>query len=173
MRILRPLLAQNVAAQFTKGVMVVVATAQSLVNNGLTASVEQWKFYRALRSHVSVTQPILEGDDKPLEETAKVLSVEALVTLTKFFQRESQRAARARQKAKRQKAEANLSVVEWVSILHAYNFKCAYCGSAYQSLDHIVPLRNGGTSTARNCIPACFDCNNRKDVYATVPKRRG
>ena len=43
---------------------------------------------------------------------------------------------------------------------------CHYCGQTVApkdlTLDHIVPLARGGRSTKGNCVPACKDCNNRK-----------
>ena len=43
---------------------------------------------------------------------------------------------------------------------------CHYCGRTVApkdlTLDHIVPLARGGRSTKGNCVPACKECNNRK-----------
>ena len=43
---------------------------------------------------------------------------------------------------------------------------CHYCGAqvspAALTLDHIVPLVRGGRSTRGNCVPACKECNSRK-----------
>jgi len=44
--------------------------------------------------------------------------------------------------------------------------RCHYCGRAFPprelTMDHIVPLVRGGRSTRGNCVPACKDCNSRK-----------
>lgn len=43
---------------------------------------------------------------------------------------------------------------------------CHYCGAKVASkdltLDHVVPLVRGGRSTRGNCVPACKECNSRK-----------
>ena len=43
---------------------------------------------------------------------------------------------------------------------------CHYCGGrmrpAELTLDHVVPLVRGGRSTRGNCVPACKECNTRK-----------
>lgn len=44
--------------------------------------------------------------------------------------------------------------------------RCQYCGlkcgSRELTLDHVVPRSRGGTSTWRNIVTACADCNRRK-----------
>ncbi|HET8579131.1 MAG TPA: HNH endonuclease [Methylomirabilota bacterium] len=43
---------------------------------------------------------------------------------------------------------------------------CHYCGrrvgARALTLDHLVPLIRGGRSVRGNMVPACKDCNNRK-----------
>ncbi len=43
---------------------------------------------------------------------------------------------------------------------------CHYCGGTFPpaelTMDHIVPLIRGGTSSRGNVAPACKECNNRK-----------
>lgn len=43
---------------------------------------------------------------------------------------------------------------------------CYYCGKKLEkaavTMDHIVPLAQGGTSTPGNIVPACKTCNTRK-----------
>lgn len=45
---------------------------------------------------------------------------------------------------------------------------CRYCGQRFPpdqlSMDHIVPLARGGKSTRGNIVPACTDCNRRKNL---------
>jgi 5-methylcytosine-specific restriction endonuclease McrA len=44
--------------------------------------------------------------------------------------------------------------------------RCHYCGRQVApkelTLDHVVPLIRGGSSTRGNCVPACKECNNQK-----------
>ena len=50
--------------------------------------------------------------------------------------------------------------------------KCYYCGASLPAkeltLDHIVPLVRGGTSTRGNCVPACKSCNNKKQSLLPI-----
>jgi 5-methylcytosine-specific restriction endonuclease McrA len=39
---------------------------------------------------------------------------------------------------------------------------CTYCGKPADSIDHIVPIVNGGTGERENLTPACMPCNRRK-----------
>jgi 5-methylcytosine-specific restriction endonuclease McrA len=43
---------------------------------------------------------------------------------------------------------------------------CYYCrrqvGPRALTMDHLVPLGRGGTSVRGNVVPACKDCNSRK-----------
>lgn len=44
--------------------------------------------------------------------------------------------------------------------------QCYYCGcqvgAEKLTLDHIVPLVRGGKTSKSNCVPACKECNSRK-----------
>jgi 5-methylcytosine-specific restriction endonuclease McrA len=43
------------------------------------------------------------------------------------------------------------------------NFECAYCGTNRElTIDHIIPVCQGGKNTWENCITACRECNNKK-----------
>lgn len=43
---------------------------------------------------------------------------------------------------------------------------CHYCGRRVApgelTLDHVVPLVRGGRSSKGNCVPACKECNSKK-----------
>ena len=41
-------------------------------------------------------------------------------------------------------------------------YKCGYCGDKASTIDHIVPVSRGGSSTWEGTTAACFRCNNRK-----------
>jgi len=49
---------------------------------------------------------------------------------------------------------------------------CHYCGRrvGHQALgmDHVVPLGRGGRSVRGNVVPACKDCNSRKQSLLPV-----
>jgi 5-methylcytosine-specific restriction endonuclease McrA len=48
------------------------------------------------------------------------------------------------------------------SIREAWGGQCAYCGSPAQSLDHVIPRSQGGSTVRENCVPACLACNGSK-----------
>jgi len=41
--------------------------------------------------------------------------------------------------------------------------KCAYCRKSAKTVDHVVPKSQGGKTTWKNTVSACFPCNNKKD----------
>jgi 5-methylcytosine-specific restriction endonuclease McrA len=41
--------------------------------------------------------------------------------------------------------------------------RCAYCGCAATTVDHILPVSRGGRNTWLNTVAACDRCNQRKD----------
>lgn len=52
--------------------------------------------------------------------------------------------------------------------------RCVYCGHLFFtrdniSVDHYIPLSNGGTNDSDNLLPACRDCNSRKG-NSNLPK---
>lgn len=52
---------------------------------------------------------------------------------------------------------------EWDSACEYFEDSCAYCGApAFLTMDHLVPVTQGGPKTARNIIPACASCNSSK-----------
>lgn len=42
---------------------------------------------------------------------------------------------------------------------------CAYCGvQPAGTIDHVIPVRDGGPTTPENCVPACEPCNQGRTV---------
>ncbi|AEH45093.1 HNH endonuclease [Thermodesulfatator indicus DSM 15286] len=43
---------------------------------------------------------------------------------------------------------------------------CYYCGRKFKpselTMDHLIPLAQGGKSVRENLVPACKECNNKK-----------
>ena len=59
-------------------------------------------------------------------------------------------------------AEATLTLVEWLVIVDAHQWKCAYCQEKpFEVMTHRIPLQKGGT-TPSNCLPACRGCCTRR-----------
>jgi hypothetical protein len=57
---------------------------------------------------------------------------------------------------------ASLTLGEWLTILDRWGWACAYCGGAYQLLDHYTPVIQNGGTTADNCLPCCEPCAARR-----------
>jgi 5-methylcytosine-specific restriction endonuclease McrA len=58
---------------------------------------------------------------------------------------------------------ATLTLLAWLQTLQDFNGLCAYCEEhPFTELEHFVPLKDGGGTTADNCVPACKVCNRGK-----------
>jgi 5-methylcytosine-specific restriction endonuclease McrA len=40
--------------------------------------------------------------------------------------------------------------------------RCAYCGNAASTIDHVIPRSRGGADTWENLVACCLRCNNLK-----------
>ncbi len=72
----------------------------------------------------------------------------------------------------REKARALRKSAWWLQQLQ--KGVCHYCGrqvgAAALTLDHVVPVARGGTSSKGNVVPACKACNSEKK-YLTPAER--
>jgi len=48
------------------------------------------------------------------------------------------------------------------ALMHRDRFRCAYCGSKADTVDHVVPRSRGGAHSWENCVAACAGCNHKK-----------
>mgnify|MGYP003322086410 CR=1 FL=1 len=52
------------------------------------------------------------------------------------------------------------------------NGKCHYCGRRFSpkelTMDHIVPLARGGTSSKSNIVACCKECNSKKKYLLPI-----
>ncbi len=59
-----------------------------------------------------------------------------------------------------------LNKSERLQIYNKCNHRCAYCGCGIEykdmQVDHVKPLRIGGTDELSNMLPACRSCNHYK-----------
>ena len=87
--------------------------------------------------------------------------------------KEKDRVNQANTRARKLDLEADLTLDQWETILRSWSYSCAHCGSHYQELDHVIPLSEGGTTTAGNCVPSCTGCNRRKgsETWSIKPKQ--
>jgi len=80
--------------------------------------------------------------------------------------------ARIRNNNKRKRNKRNptgrIYFSEWMKVLREHNFSCADCGKKNRkvlTIDHIVPLVNGGSNHHTNIQPLCNSCHEIKDGY--------
>lgn len=71
-----------------------------------------------------------------------------------------------RRRAKEKNLSRELTYNQWEEIKKYFNYKCAYCGKADDSLqqEHFVPVYKNGEYSANNIIPSCKTCNASKGV---------
>ena len=76
----------------------------------------------------------------------------------------------ATRKKERKKAQELKASQWWKNILG--KGICHYCGKKFAAreltMDHIVPIARGGTSTKGNVVPACRACNQSKKLATPV-----
>jgi 5-methylcytosine-specific restriction protein A len=59
-----------------------------------------------------------------------------------------------------------IKLSEWMECLNKHNFACKTCkkrGRKNITLDHIVPIRDGGANAKHNIQPLCKACHASKD----------
>lgn len=70
--------------------------------------------------------------------------------------------SRNRRAAKRA-AGGTVRLSEWRELLDKYDNKCLCCGTSEGlTLDHVLPIAQGGTNTIDNAQPLCALCNSKK-----------
>ncbi len=71
----------------------------------------------------------------------------------------------ASSKAKRKNAVGGFTVQEWFDLCNKYDNKCLCCGTTENiSVDHVVPISQGGTNYIDNIQPLCLHCNKVKNA---------
>lgn len=48
------------------------------------------------------------------------------------------------------------------ALMRRDRYRCAYCGRRADTVDHVVPRCQGGTTTWQNTVAACGPCNEAK-----------
>ena len=72
--------------------------------------------------------------------------------------------ARRRARLKALPPEKNtLTSVDWEEIMGMYKHRCYYCKRKRKlTVDHVIPISQGGANTKQNVVPACLSCNSSK-----------
>lgn len=67
---------------------------------------------------------------------------------------------------RRSEAPYTKESIEYMQIIK--NDPCVYCGGEADTVDHIVPIHDGGTSEPENLAPACRHCNISKHTRSLL-----
>lgn len=71
----------------------------------------------------------------------------------------------ARRRARKREVSATLTRGQWYSVMEAAGGCCVYCGAGADTIDHVVPLVQGGGHELGNVVPACRSCNSSKNHH--------
>ena len=85
-----------------------------------------------------------------------------------YFTLDSAHTDPARVKRERQKASVLKKSQWWLDLKN--RGVCHYCGRKTKELtmDHVIPIARGGTSTKGNIVPACSKCNQSKKLSTPI-----
>lgn len=87
-----------------------------------------------------------------------------------YYELQAQDTDPKRLKQEREKARQLKKTQWWTNQLN--KGICHYCEKKFPptelTLDHIVPLARGGSSTPGNSVPACLSCNQQKKLHTPV-----
>jgi 5-methylcytosine-specific restriction endonuclease McrA len=85
------------------------------------------------------------------------------------------RALRAKRRARKIAAQGSHTGAEREAVFELHGWRCAHCAADLMGLpakdrtmDHVIPLRHGGTDDTGNLVAMCRSCNCRKKDRATV-----
>jgi 5-methylcytosine-specific restriction endonuclease McrA len=96
-----------------------------------------------------------------LKEKAEVVVSNGLVFRAETFQIEAPSVVRLRYFVKVPfRAQAPLTRR---AVFARDDWKCQYCASPAENLDHVVPRSKGGEHTWENVVAACRRCNSKKE----------
>lgn len=69
-------------------------------------------------------------------------------------------------RAKRRDNGGSYTPEEWKALCSLYDYRCLCCGEIFEfddlTVDHVVPIAQGGTSNIENLQPLCLPCNQSK-----------
>lgn len=88
--------------------------------------------------------------------------------------RENHRVTSARYRARKENADGDCTPAQWQAILNRYapDGRCPACGEKRPlTLDHVIPMKLGGTNNPDNLQPLCRHCNEKKAQKTTDYRR--
>jgi 5-methylcytosine-specific restriction endonuclease McrA len=131
----------------------------------------EWRQANSERARSCVTEWHKANPEKRREHCAtwrKAHAEEIKVSKLEWHKRDPNR-ARMYQQARRAKKAANggsFTTAEWQSLKQRYEFRCLCCSRTEPdielTMDHIVPVTQGGSNDISNIQPLCLTCNLSK-----------
>ncbi|GAA2571626.1 MULTISPECIES: HNH endonuclease [Microbacterium] len=104
-------------------------------------------FKRALVLVMNEKATIVERvEDVPIWGTTQIYDRPAVIILTRYVRIPNVR---------------NVPVTRR-GVLRRDGHRCAYCGKAASTIDHVLPRSRGGRDTWQNLVACCLRCNNVK-----------
>lgn len=85
---------------------------------------------------------------------------------TNYETPEGRRIRSANRRARKRKAQGKFTKEKWEKLKKEYNYTCPICHKKEPeiqlTIDHVIPLINGGTNYISNIQPLCLSCNCKK-----------
>ncbi|QEV99394.1 HNH endonuclease [Microbacterium caowuchunii] len=104
-------------------------------------------FKRALVLVMNEKATIIEQvEGEPVCATSRVYERPAVIILTRYVRIPGARSAPVTRRG----------------VLRRDAHRCAYCGGAASTIDHVLPRSRGGKDTWENLVACCLRCNNLK-----------
>lgn len=124
-----------------------------------------------------VAQWVGEGNRRIVEKIRELAETEENYMI---IMRELDRVTGQITQARKVRAPATLTLMDWFVTLEDFDWQCAYCQArSFQIMCHAFPLVEKGT-TPENCVPACYACcryrkaeNVRVHTYLASRQHRG
>jgi len=73
-----------------------------------------------------------------------------------------------RRRTRKTSAGGSFTPAEWQALCARYNLRCLACGKRRKlTADHVISVKNGGSSNIDNIQPLCGPCNSSKNSHNT------
>ncbi|MFP4395647.1 MAG: HNH endonuclease [Anaerolineales bacterium] len=92
----------------------------------------------------------------------------------RYREDEEYRMERKQHAHSRKRGVDKIPVIGQQIILENFDGRCAYCGAAADTWDHVKPVSKGGKTVPYNIVPACTSCNSSKkdkDVFEWIEEQ--
>jgi 5-methylcytosine-specific restriction endonuclease McrA len=84
-------------------------------------------------------------------------------------------ALRAKRRSRKLAAQGSHTGADRLAVFELHGWRCSHCAADLlalppkdRTMDHVIPLRHGGTDDTGNLVAMCRSCNCRKKDRATV-----